>query len=531
MAGFSNRDPVAVVGAGTMGTGIAQVAATHGHPVFIYDQTPGLAEQACRDISDALDRRIQRGRINEADKTRVVERLNPVASIEGLASAALVIEAVIEELDQKWLVFRELERVCNDDALLATNTSSLSVTEIASVLSDPGRLIGLHFFNPPPAMKLVEVVRGEQSHDIALETAFDTVTAWGKLPVLVKSSPGFIVNRVARPFYGEALRLLEEGCAGVATIDAILRDCGGFRMGPFELMDLIGNDVNFTVTRTIFDAFFGDDRFKPSHRQLELVRSGHLGRKTGRGFYDYAAENLTPSASNEETLPAPVTVAFDPTAWPFREFERPRSVGSPASDREADLYLRADQAFIALTDGRTATRRSFEEGIENLVLFDLCFDFGTTPRVALAVADQASPDALRSAIGFFQSLDKAVSIVDDTAGLIVMRTVCLLINEAAETVYQGVATAEDLDKAMTHGVNYPLGPLAWADRLGAARVTECLHHLKETYGENRYRASALLQRLNFSAAGFHNPNAGNIDQFPNDVRTRSARHQLPHGRG
>lgn len=294
MNDLSRDAVVAVIGAGAMGAGIAQVAAQAGHEVRLFDAAEGAAAKGRLAILAGLDRQVERGRVSAQEREAIAARLIIAPSLEALAGARLVIEAIVERLDIKRQLFAALEDVVAADTILATNTSSLSVTAIGAGLKHPGRLAGLHFFNPAPVMKLVEIIAGLASGKTVLDTLYATAQNWGKTPVHATSTPGFIVNRVARPFYAEGLRLLEERAASAATIDAVMREAGSFRMGPFELMDLIGHDVNAAVTRSVFDAYFGDPRFRPSLTQQELVAAGWLGRKSGRGFYDYSAGATRP---------------------------------------------------------------------------------------------------------------------------------------------------------------------------------------------------------------------------------------------
>ncbi|HKO07851.1 MAG TPA: 3-hydroxyacyl-CoA dehydrogenase NAD-binding domain-containing protein, partial [Alphaproteobacteria bacterium] len=287
MAALAKEATVAVVGAGTMGGGIAQVAAAAGHEVLLFDAIEGAAERARTAIGNALKRLVERGRMTAGAREALLGRIKVSTDLAQLAPARLVIEAILEELEAKRLLFKRLEDILAEDAILASNTSSLSITALAAGLRRPGRVCGMHFFNPPPLMPLVEVVSGLASDPAVAEAVAATARAWGKEPVHATSTPGFIVNRVARPFYGEALRLLEEGCADFATIDALVREAGGFRMGPFEVMDLVGQDVNWAVTNAVFAAYFYDPRYKPSLRQKEMVAAGLLGRKSGRGWYSY----------------------------------------------------------------------------------------------------------------------------------------------------------------------------------------------------------------------------------------------------
>jgi 3-hydroxybutyryl-CoA dehydrogenase len=357
----------------------------------------------------------------------------------------------------------------------------------------------MHFFNPAPIMKLVEIISGLATTPEVLTTLVETAQAWGKQTVQAKSTPGFIVNRVARPFYAEGLRVLQEGGTDVVTIDAIMRESGNFRMGPFELMDLIGQDVNYAVTCSVHEAYYGDPRFMPSLIQKELVDAGFLGRKTGRGFYNYAKDATPPQPSHAPQCDRPESVTIIGTA-PFAEsiINQIKTAGMhleiEKGDNEEDFIILAGEACLVLTDGRMATQVAVEDEISDLVLFDLALDYGTAKRIALALADQTHPDALNDAIGFWQALGKQVSVIDDIPGMCVMRTVAMLANEGADAVNQGVCHAKDVDIAMQNGVNYPKGPLAWADSLGVARVLNVLDNLQTIYGEDRYRASPLLLR-------------------------------------
>ena len=501
---LSATDTVAIVGAGTMGTGVAQVAATAGHRTLIYDTRPGAAEMSVENIRAGMERRLSRGKTTEHELEKLVSRLQPVERIEALGDARLVFEAIAEDLSVKQSLFKALESLCGEDTLLTTNTSSLSITAIASALSRPANLVGMHFFNPAPVMKLVEVVSGLETARAAADAVFETAALWGKHPVNTRSTPGFIVNRVARPFYAEALRLLEEGAADISTLDAIMRDCGGFRMGPFELMDLIGNDVNYAVTCSVFSAFHMDPRFLPSLIQKELVDGGLLGRKTGRGFYDYgaSAEKNQPLSAGAGDAPTAIraegelgiTEAFVPL-WEEAGIHVTRAAG------EEPAFVLGD-ARIALTDGRTATRRATDSGNTDTLLFDLALDYRRTPRIALTPAVNASNDTLQAAIGLFKAAGKEISVIADTPGMSVMRTVCMLANEGADAVLHRVCDAAAVDIAMQGGGNYPLGPLAWADRIGPEHVLKVLENLQHAYGLDRYRPSLLLRRIVDSGQSF-----------------------------
>lgn len=495
MSALSAETTVAVIGAGTMGAGIAQVAAQAGHSVLLYDAADGAVKQGLERTARGLAGLVERGKMSGQDRDALLTRMRAADTLEDLAPAGLVIEAIVEDLEIKRAVFTKLEDICTETTILATNTSSLSITAVGAALAHPGRLVGMHFFNPAPIMKLVEVVRGAATDPSVAETVHATAAAWGKSPVLARSSPGFIVNRVARPFYAESLRALEAGAADVVTIDTLIKECGGFRMGPFELMDLIGNDVNFAVTRSVYEGYYHDPRFKPSLLQRELVAAGHLGRKSGRGYYDYSerAEPPAPATAESATGPKAITIHGDlgvaDGLVPLIE-----EAGIRVSKKDGPGFIECGTARLAPADGRYATVRSADDNLENLVTFDLAADYKTATRIAAAPADQASEQALHDATGLFQALGKAVSVIDDYPGMIVLRTVCMLANEAADAVDQGVCNAADVDTAMQRGVNYPMGPLAWADAIGISTVLRVTDNLAATYGEDRYRASPRLRR-------------------------------------
>lgn len=505
-ASLEKGTTVGVIGSGAMGSGIAQVAAAAGHVVRLFDTRPGAAESAIAAIGKVYARLVEKGRMTQADADAAHARLEPVASLHEVDDAALVVEAIVESLDVKRMLFRELETIVGDDCIMATNTSSLSVTAIGAPLRRPERLVGMHFFNPVPLMALVEVISGLATDAQVADTVYATAAAWGKSPVHARSTPGFIVNRVARPFYAEALRLLLEQAGDPATLDAVMRDCGGFRMGPFELMDLIGHDVNFSVTRSVFNAYFGDPRFTPSVVQQELVDAGFLGRKSGRGFYRYGDGAVNAPLQQEGAQPRPgaVSVSAVPgqahavTAALVRRFQDggltvgQRDVLDGAA-RDAPVF-HCGGAAIHLTDGRTATERASADRHADTVLFDLAFDYAGVTRIALARADQCGLDAWYAAVGLFQAAGFAVTRVGDVPGMAVMRTVAMLANEAFDAVNQGVCSAQAVDVAMQKGVNYPRGPLAWADSVGIDHIVTVLAHMAAAYGEDRYRVSPLLRR-------------------------------------
>lgn len=374
---------VGVFGSGSMGTGIAQVAATAGHDVILYDNNPDALTRASKKLQKILNRLVEKGRLDDAEAKAIFGRIYFVESRFDFKNCDLIIEAIIENAEIKKAVFEQLEDVVSADTILATNTSSLSIASIAAACKRPERVLGIHFFNPAPLMKLVEIIPAVQTNPDVTCRAQEIIDSWGKLTVTTKDTPGFIVNRVARPFYGEALRIYEEGLADIPTIDWAMTTIGGFRMGPFQLMDYIGNDINYKVTETVFEAFYYDPRYKPAFTQKRMAEAGRLGRKSGRGYYDYSenAENPQPNKNQK---------AGEQIVW---------------------------------------------------------------------------------------------------------RILIMLINEAADALYLNVASRDDIDTAMTKGVNYPQGLLKWADEKGIQNCVETMDRLHVEYLEDRYRCSPLLRRM------------------------------------
>ncbi len=495
---------VAVIGAGAMGAGIAQVAASAGHRTWLYDNRPGAAAQAIDGIGKQLDKRVANGKLAASAREACLAALVPADSLEQLAEAGLVIEAIVENLEIKQALLAQLEALCAADCILASNTSSISITRLGAGMQRPERLVGMHFFNPAPVMQLVEVIQGLASDANVLATVLATAQAWGKKPVLARSTPGFIVNRVARPFYAESLRLLQEGAADCASLDALLREAGGFAMGAFELTDLIGHDVNYAVTCSVFDAYYQDMRFQPSQIQKELVDAGHFGRKSGRGFYDYREGAVRPQALSLDSNAAVPEVLVEGDAGLLQPLlERLAQHEARISRRAGRGLLRVGEATLALSDGRLASQRSADDGLDNLVLLDLALDYRNCRRLAISWSAATSTRAVDQVVALLASAGIAVTALRDSPALCVLRTVAMLANEAADALLQGVASAADIDLAMRAGVNYPCGPLAWADRLGAATLVRVLDHLQAAYGEERYRPSLQLRRQLAEGVPFH----------------------------
>jgi 3-hydroxybutyryl-CoA dehydrogenase len=470
MSSVHQTSIIAVIGAGTMGAGIAQVSAAHGHTVLLHDAAPDAAHAAKASLGKRLQGRVARGKMTADEAAALLERIRPVAGLDDLAPAGLVIEAIIEDLTVKQDLFKKLEAIVDVTTILATNTSSISITSIARCLETPGRVVGMHFFNPAPVMKLVEVICGLATSQHVAQQVFDLALGWGKVAVYAKSTPGFIVNRVARPFYAEALRLFEENVADPATIDALMTQGGGFRMGPFELMDLIGNDVNYTVSKSVFDAFHHDPRFRPSLAQLELVNAGHFGAKSGQGFYVHG---------DGVTKPAPRT------SQALEEL--------PALDG-VDLAAESEAEGICFipTDGRLARDVARQRG-KPVVLFDVLNPSSAAPRLGFATSPDVTCVIVERFIRTMNSQNIVCTHLPDWPGLIVMRTIAMLANEGFNAVLQGVATEADVDLAMRFGVNYPLGPIQWARAIGLERVLCVLDTLHSLTGDPRYRASLNLR--------------------------------------
>jgi len=484
---------VGVIGAGTMGAGIAQVAASAGHPVRLLDMRAGAAAEAVARIGASLAGQVAKGRMAEAERTMLLARIVPVATSAELDGAVLVIEAIAEDLGAKQALLRELERRVPADAILASNTSSLSITALANGMRHPERLVGMHFFNPVPAMKLVEVVSGADTAAGVAATAFETARRWGKTPVHAKSTPGFIVNRIARPYYAEALALLQEHAATPAEIDLLARGAG-FRMGPCELMDLIGHDINYAVTLSVFDANYGDRRYVPSLVQKALVDGGRLGCKSGKGFYDGVPVPSAP-APRETVAPAqPVQLAG--RGGQVESLAARLDRAGIACTRTPDSGwngLRIGDIAMHITDGRSAAQVAAERGDRHTGVIDWMPGEGEGA-LALAFAPGVGTAARADVARVLGACGWQAIAMRDLPGLLVARTVAMLVNEGADAVWQGVCDAASADLAMRLGTNYPAGPFEWLERLGVDHVVTLLDHLFDAYRSERYRVSPLLRQ-------------------------------------
>ncbi len=515
---------IGVVGAGTMGAGIAQAAAQAGVDVVLYDIGPEPLQAGLERIRSSLDRFVRKQKITEADRDATLNRIQTTTSLNDFGDVDAVIEAVPEVLELKKKLFAELDQICKPEALLATNTSSLSVTEIGGMTGRREQVAGMHFFNPVPLMKLVEVVRSAQTSEETAARLTELARKMGKTPVQAKDTPGFIVNRIARPFPGEALRLLGENVAGTRQIDRIARMAAGFRMGPFELMDLVGMDVNFAVNRSVFEQYFYEPRFRPHPLQERMVKANLLGRKTGQGWYRYENGQIVEGPQGPEFYgnPGPrpegintVHVHGDEAMRKLVE-EAGYTLASGAAD--ADLVvvgepgeidgLQCKPEAILLVE---ASRMTVTEAASYTTVPEQVVGYGGIPSVAdrqlveIAVGMRTRTEVWQQAARFFQSLGRDIEVLHDGPGLVAPRIIACLVNEAAFALMEGVADAEGIDTAMRLGVGYPKGPLEWADQIGPDRILEILEGLRALTGEDRYRPCPYLVQLVLAERKFHDP--------------------------
>lgn len=464
---------IGVCGAGAMGCGIAQIAAQHGAVVKLFDLSSEALATADARIAKSIDALVTKGKLDADTAMAAKDRITTVFDLAELADCELVIEAIIEDADIKGDLFAKLEAVVRPTAVIASNTSSLPIARLARALREPARFVGMHFFNPPTAMKLVEVIAGPASMPAICDAVHRTAEAWGKVAVRVADVPGFIVNRVARPFYAEAFIALQEQAAEAAEIDALFRSAG-FRMGPLELTDFIGQDVNFTVARSIYDSYFGRTRFVPQLRQAALVDAGWLGRKTGRGVYDYASEHAA-----ESTADAPPLEAAS---------DEERAAADALCCARAGEIVSCAGVDLALTQGATA-RSLGASSRRGIALFDW-FD----PAVPGPIGYAASGDVAAGVAGAVAAaLGRRAVRLEDRPGLIVCRTLAQIVNAAADAVFENVSDEHGIDAALRFGANYPFGPFAWADRYGRAAVRQALVALAYETGDAIYLPSQRMR--------------------------------------
>jgi 3-hydroxybutyryl-CoA dehydrogenase len=510
-----------VVGAGTMGSGIAQLGVLAGTETLLHDPFPEALERGGEVVHRSLAKGVERERWSEDEATAAEARLQLVGSVEELSGCDLVVEAAPERLDLKRELFERLSEVCSEDAVLATNTSSILVTSIASAAARPENVVGMHFFNPPPLMRLLEVIAATQTGERALAVARAAGEAMGKRVIVARDGPGFLVNRCGRPFYTEALRLLQERVATHEQIDRICRMGGGFRMGPFELMDMVGIDVGYEVARSFTEQSFGEPRWRPNPIQARMVAAGRLGRKAGRGYYDYGdgphrPEDPEPSEPGGGEGRTVVVQGEDPVARELRE--RAAMAGFDAR-RMHEIEGRPELIVNASVE-QPSPWASDREWPEDVPLTTGCFDatlgsryspracgFHLLPpldssRLVELTRLPSTPDATaRAAERFFGALGFHCEWVGDAPGLVLGRIVCQLVNEAAFAVGEGVGSAADVDAGLELGLNHPRGPLAWGKAIGLGHVFLAIQGLGAHFQEDRYRPAPALQRAFHTGTG------------------------------
>jgi 3-hydroxybutyryl-CoA dehydrogenase len=507
---------IGVAGAGTMGAGIAQLACLAGARTLLHDPDSEALERGLGRIRRQLERGVERGRWSQEQAVAASEALHGAPKLEDLSSAELVIEAAPERLEIKRELFERLEAVVSSDCVLATNTSSLLVTALAGEANDPSRIVGMHFFNPPPVMRLLEVVAGVESSERALAIAQAAGEAMGKHVIIAADGPGFIVNRCNRPFGLEALRLLTEQAATIPEIDRACRQGGGFRMGPFEMMDLVGVDVGLDVSRSFYEQSFGEPRWRPSPITVRTVAAGRLGRKSGRGYYEYPEDGEHRPADPEppavgggdglvviagdSMLAAELRAAAADAGWAVADPVEAEGLASPflildmTGGEEPGAPLQGAPQAVALAAGSLA---ALDPG-GSAIGFHALPPLASTRLVELTRGPDSSEAAAAAGERFFATLGKHTLWVGDAPGLILGRIICQVINEAAFALGEGLGSAEDIDAGMVHGLNYPRGILAWADAIGLDHVLIVLDALNLELGEERYRAAPLLRRLVWS---------------------------------
>lgn len=477
---------VGVVGAGAMGEGIAQVAASGGLDVIIFDTRAGAATSACENIGQRLAKKAAEGKLSESEADATKARLKAATALTDLAGCDVVIEAVVEDLNIKRMLFSQLEEIVRPDAILASNTSSIPIGAIATPLKHRKRVAGLHFFNPVPVMKLVEVIGGPETTPEVIDTLLALSKTLGRTPVVVKDTPGFLVNFGGRAFTTEALAILHENVAQPAQVDAVMRDGFGFRMGPFELMDLTGMDVNFPVTRFVHESTFGDPRLRSTPLHRYMLDTGQLGRKAGRGFYSYDRNDETPSADTVSTaLPAEAVMLHGQV----------EALGKLLAECGARIIENDDgfMPILAAPIGEDATAYAIRNGLDyrRLICVDMVPD--TRKRVTVMSAPGVDADIRASTIALFAKC-RAVTVISDSPGFIGQRIAAMIANLGCEMAQTGLASVEDIDLAMCLGLNYPKGPLQLLDALGVEVVHRILSNIQDLTGDDRYRPSQWLRR-------------------------------------
>ncbi|WP_104472600.1 3-hydroxyacyl-CoA dehydrogenase [Acinetobacter indicus] len=488
---------VAVIGAGTMGIGIAQLAAMHGHPTQLFDVDVQKSEAALAQLKTQLEKRVAAGKMTAQLLQQTLTNLTIASDLQALANAQLVVEVIVEKKEVKQALFQQLAALCPAETIFASNTSSISITAIAAAIPQPERVVGLHFFNPAPVMKLVEIIRGLRTSAQIAQALFSLMQSWNKVPVTAKSTPGFIVNRVARPYYAEAFRALQENVTTPEQLDFIMRECGRFAMGPCELTDLIGQDINFSVTQSVYQEFFYEARYRPSLIQKELVDAGCFGRKSGQGFYDYRQAERSPAYR----LPAMPSVAPGELgievngSWSHSSGLISRI--QAASQLKVQRQPQADEEIVL---GDVRLRLSRGESVEldyskdKVVLMDWHADWNAAQALPIVASPACNAADIAKVEQFFAAIDLIPIWTKDHAGLYVLRTISMLVNEASEAVLHAIATEQDIDSTMKYGVNYPQGPFQWAKKIGYNTILQILKNMYRIYAEERYRCSIYLSK-------------------------------------
>jgi len=508
---------IGVVGAGTMGAGIAQVSAQAGFDVLVYDVGPGPLEAGLTRIRSGYDRLVALRRMDSGERDAALARITMTLSLADFATVDFVIEAAPEALELKRGIFQELDRHCRPEVILATNTSSLSVTEVGGLTARQPLVVGMHFFNPVPAMKLVEVVRAALTSPQAVSATTELAERLGKTPVQVKDTPGFVVNRAARAYPNEALRIYGDGLAGIGQVDRIARMGGQFRMGPFELMDLVGLEVNMAVNCSIFEQFFQEPRFRPHPVQARMVKAGLLGRKTGQGWYQYNGDQIKDGPQSGEFFGNPAApVQGITTVCVIGDTEMAKLVAESAYEvtedaSAADLVIVGMESIapptkpeaLVLVEASARSLSSVSTDPKRTVGYSGLPSVAERKLVEVAVGMSTAKVTWQKAAGFFRSLGRDVEVIHESPGLVMARIIACLVNESAYALQEGVASAADIDTAMRLGVNYPKGPLEWADQLGPDRILRVLTNLQAVYGDDRYRPALLLRNLAIAGMRFY----------------------------
>jgi 3-hydroxybutyryl-CoA dehydrogenase len=486
---------VGVVGAGAMGRGIAQIAAQAGSVVKLFDSQPQAVAKAHGELFSQWDRLLEKGRMDAAAVQACKERLQVADRLDGLADCNLVIEAVVERLEVKKSLFAELEALVSVSAVLASNTSSLSITAIAAGLKRPQRVAGYHFFNPVPLMKVVEVVAGLKTDPAVCARLGDYARQMGHTAVQAQDTPGFIVNHAGRGYGTEALRLVSEGVADFATVDRILRDQAGFKLGPFELMDLTALDVSHPVMESIYRQYYDEPRYRPNVITAQRLAAGVVGKKVGEGFYRYVdgKAQVPPEPAVPQVSEMPPVWVSTRAARRAELYQLLKNLGAnietgPSPSPQA-LSLVAPLGFdvttVAVVDRLDPTRT---------IGIDMLIDDAATRRRVLATNPATRADMRDAAHALFARDGKAVSLIRDSGGFVTQRVVATIVNIAADICQQRICSPKDLETAVTLGLGYPLGPLAMGDRWGPTNVLEVLFNMQTVYGDPRYRPSPWLRR-------------------------------------